>query len=129
MIKNVVVNVKQTFAAPPVFLGCEQKMKRVDRNNASAGMVPDSGKWTVELMVTPVNDDGSKGKRENIAVTVESAVNPCGSLEEFDKVDVVGLQYNVMSGQSGAVQVFWRAKAVGVSAANAAVGVNGASAR
>lgn len=127
MIKKVVVNVKQTFAAPPIFLGCEQKMKRVDKNNAAAGSVPDSGKWTVELMVTPVNDDGSKGKKENIAVTVESAVNPCGSIDDFTAVNVVGLQFNVMSGQGGALQVFWRANAISAVGADAAV--NGAVAR
>lgn len=119
MIKSVIVDVGQTFDGPLVFLGCEQKMVRVDKKDASSPMVADVGKWTVAIMARVRSDDGSKVARENINVTMESTVNPCSVLEEFDKVQVTGLQYNVMTSERGAAMVFWRVKTIRAAAAGA----------
>lgn len=111
MIKSVIVDAKQTFDGPVIFLGCEQKMMRQDKKDARSAMVPDLGKWTVALMVRVKGDDG-KSSRENINVTLESPTQPCVGLEEFDKVDLEGLQYNMMSNERGQAMAFWRVKSV-----------------
>jgi hypothetical protein len=111
MIKSVIVDTKQTFDGPVVFLGCEQKMVRQDKKNPASPMVPAPGQWTVSLMVRVKSDDGKVG-RENINVTMESPTQPCTDLEEFDKVELEDLQYNVMTSERGAAMAFWRVKAV-----------------
>lgn len=122
MIKAVIVDVAQTFEGPVVFLGCEQKMMRSDKKDAKSPMVPDYGKWSVALMVRVKGDDG-KVARENINVTMESSTQPCQGIEEFDKVNLEGLQYNMMANDRGQAMAFWRVKGIkqmGVAAGNAA---------
>jgi hypothetical protein len=111
MIKQVIVDVKRSFEGPVVFLGCEQKMVRQDKKNAASPMVPDPGKWSVALMVK-VRTDDNKTARENITVTLESPSKPCNGLEEFDKVELVDLQYNMMATEQGKAMAFWRVKEV-----------------
>lgn len=111
MIKNVIVDTKQSFEGPVIFLGCEQKMARTDRKDSKSPMVPVPGQWTIALMVRVKGDDG-KVARENINATMESSVQPCTDLEEFDKVELEGLQYNMMATEQGKAMAFWRVKAV-----------------
>jgi len=66
------------------------------------------GKWTIELMVKPVADDGTASGRENIKVTMESAKNPCEGLQEFQPVELAGLEYNMMANERGQAMAFWR---------------------
>ena len=122
-IKAVIVDVQRTFTGSLVFLGCEQKMKRADRKDANSPMVPDTGKWSVSLMGKIEDAESGKVSRENFNVTIEAGVNPCANLEEFDKVLVQNLQYNVMTTERGQAMAFWRADSIR-AAAPAAAGVN-----
>ncbi len=110
-VNSVIVDVKRTFEGPVIFLGCEQKMVRKDKKDASSPMVADPGKWTVTLMVRMKGDEG-KVVRENINATLESPKDPCNDLEEFEKVELEDLQFNMMTSESGKAMAFWRVKAV-----------------
>ena len=104
MIKSVIVSIQETFAGQVMFLACEAKQERVDRNDARSPMQIVPGKWTVQLSVKPLSKDG-KAQRENINVTVESKVNPCEGMQEFTPVILDHLEYNVMvNDRTGKVQ-------------------------
>lgn len=128
MIKSVIVNVQETFAGKVVFLGCEQKQERVDRKDPRSPMQIVPGKWTIQLMVKPLSENGEKVQRENINVTMDSKVNPCTELEEFQPVQLDHLEYNVMVNErTSNVQPFWRVK--GIRPFVAAAGQPGQAAR
>ena len=118
MIDRVFVDFGRTFTQG-VFLGCEAKMTRSDKEDPKSKQVQarDSDgvlKWTAAIAVKVQGFD--KSKNETLNVTLTSNNDPCSNLAMGELVKVESLEMGIMKNERGGFTVFFAAEDV-VSAA------------
>lgn len=115
MIDRVVVDYVKTFGKPGIFLACEPKMVREDKNAANSKQVQGhdgSGglKWTATVVMSVKVFD--RDKYENLSITLTSPSQPCAGIQTGQPVVIEGLEMGLMPQSGGKMSQFWSAAAI-----------------
>jgi hypothetical protein len=113
MIDRVVVDYVKTFGKPGIFLSCEPKMVRENKDAANSKQVQGrdgngSLKWTATIAMSVKVFD--REKYENLSITLTSPSQPCAGIQPGQPVVIEGLEMGLMPGNKN--PQFWSAAAI-----------------
>jgi len=116
-IDRIGADFARTFSGPAMYIGCEPKMERVDRNNRNSEEVQSRDKnggglkWTATVAVKVKSFN--KEKSEILPITLTSPSVPCTNLHPGQLCMIEGLEMGTMKAdRAGFPPQFWSAAAI-----------------
>jgi hypothetical protein len=109
-----VIDVPKTYPGGVIFIACEAKMTRVDRDNPKSEVVQGrdkDGKMKWQVMLVVDYEQFGQTKHETMYVTITQNEKPCQGIQPGQKVVIENLILGVMPTKGG-VSDFYSATAI-----------------